>query len=259
MSKTNAKELIFVKVWRWNTFLPHEHANFYSKYGNLISVAENGYASLLKGERGPHGVCWKNAKMIRSLAALTCPVLVLAVLLCEAREMSRGTAGRRSQHLRENELHSQEQGLLWSHEYAVNDGPSPLASSSSHVVRHRRTQPRAFDTFHTPPLPSSSSSNSPFSSLSFSFNTSSREDYSLEEKCSHEQFRDTVKKQKDYIDNYLTQSYNDSRENITIGFLSSFTYNKVGSFVFFVFFLVYQYDYIMERCLWFFYVTPWGV
>lgn len=197
--------------------------------------------------------------MIRSLAALTCPVLVLAVLLCEAREMSRGTAGRRSQHLRENELHSQEQGLLWSHEYAVNDGPSPLASSSSHVVRHRRTQPRAFDTFHTPPLPSSSSSNSPFSSLSFSFNTSSREDYSLEEKCSHEQFRDTVKKQKDYIDNYLTQSYNDSRENITIGFLSSFTYNKVGSFVFFVFFLVYQYDYIMERCLWFFYVTPWGV
>ncbi|XP_063601138.1 guanylate cyclase 32E-like [Penaeus indicus] len=163
--------------------------------------------------------------MSRSLAALTCPVLVLVVLLCEAREMSRGTAGRRSQHLRENELRSQEQGLPWSHEYSLNDGPSPLASSP-HVVRHRRTQPHAFDTFHTPPLPSSSSSNSPFSS--FSFNASSREDYSLEEKCSHEQFRDTVKKQKDYIDNYLTQSYNDSRENITIGFLSSFTYNKLA-------------------------------
>nr|QEE04601.1 membrane-bound guanylyl cyclase [Penaeus vannamei] len=168
--------------------------------------------------------------MSRSLAVLTCPVLVLAVLLCEAREMSRGASGRRPQHLRENELRSQEQGVLWSHEYSLNDGPSPLASSSfaalnSHAraARHRRTQPRGFDAFHTAPLPSSS--NSPFA---FSFNTTSREDYSLEEKCSHEQFRDTVKRQKDYIDNYLTQSYNDSRENITIGFLSSFTYNKLA-------------------------------
>lgn len=199
--------------------------------------------------------------MSRSLAVLTCPVLVLAVLLCEAREMSRGASGRRPQHLRENELRSQEQGVLWSHEYSLNDGPSPLASSSSssfaalnshaRAARHRRTQPRGFDAFHTAPLPSSS--NSPFA---FSFNTTSREDYSLEEKCSHEQFRDTVKRQKDYIDNYLTQSYNDSRENITIGFLSSFTYNKVGPFVFFG---VWENGYIMACYLWLFYVTPLAV
>lgn len=177
-----------------------------------------------------------------------CPVLVLAGLLCEAREMSRGGAGRRSQHPRENDLRPQEQSLPWSPAFPLNDIPSPLAPSfssspsssssfaaqNSHarIARHRRTQPRAFETFHTSALPSSSSSNLPFSPHSFSFNSSSREDYSLEEKCSHEQFRDTVKKQKDYINNYLTQSYNDSRENITIGFLSSFTYNKVGLSVF---------------------------
>lgn len=96
----------------------------------------------------------------------------------------------------------------------------------------RPSQPVTFDLHSlasssaTSELPSTSS-RLPFSYVSSVTNAATK-NITIEEKCSSSQLENSSKKQKFYINNYLSPRNNISRENITIGFLSSFKYNKVS-------------------------------
>jgi len=48
-----------------------------------------------------------------------------------------------------------------------------------------------------------------------------------DEKCTSNQTQDALYQQKHYYDNYLTDAPGNKSSNVTIGFLSSFIYNKV--------------------------------
>lgn len=117
----------------------------------------------------------------------------------------------------------------------INFSPSPLVKLDQKLRSFKKTQ-SIKPTIHNKNdtnIKKKRKSKYEFSSSSSSkTNNKKLESFSKLDQCTTQQTEASKQKHEDYLKHYLTGSYNSSEENITIGFLSSFTYNKVCSIEF---------------------------
>lgn len=113
-------------------------------------------------------------------------------------------------------------------ESSAQQRPQSGLSSSTPPNPNKRLLARSNSHDYYLPPPASTSSSSLLSSAAvFDASKTIKRDYSMD-RCSSEQQNNSAKEQRDYINKYITLDFNEASENITIGFLSSFSNNKLA-------------------------------